>query len=117
MGRTGYGSLITGSVGDTLSAEDVAGAARMRAFNLLATLTGELGDLDRARLVKVTGYVNCVDGFEEHPIVMNGFSDLMVEALGDERGVHCRAAVGTRALPPGMCVEIEALIEVIDGDT
>ena len=109
------GSLVAGSVGDQLSAEEGAAAARLAAINLLATLKGELGDLDRARLVKVTGYVNCVDGFEEHPVVMNGFSDLMVDALGDERGVHCRAAVGTRALPLGMCVEIEALIEVLDG--
>ena len=70
------------------------------------------GNLDKVkRIVKITGFVNCVDGFAAQPKVVNGASDLLGQVLG-ESGVHARSAVGTNALPLNVPVEIEAVVEV-----
>jgi len=72
----------------------------------------ELGDLDKVkRIVKLTGFVNCVDGFAAQPKVVNGASDVFVQVFG-EKGKHSRSAVGTNALPLNVPVEIEAIVEV-----
>ena len=63
------------------------------------------------RVVKVVGFVNCVDGFSQQPAVINGASDLFGKILG-ERGVHARSAVGTNALPLNVAVEVECVVEV-----
>ena len=71
------------------------------------------GDLDRVnRVVKVTGWVNSVSGFAQHPDVVNGASDLFVEIFGDA-GRHARAAVGASSLPRNTSVEIEAIFEIM----
>jgi enamine deaminase RidA (YjgF/YER057c/UK114 family) len=81
-------------------------------LNLLASARAILGSLDRVRrVVKVLGMVNCGDDFGDQPRVMNGFSDLMVEVFGDA-GRHARSAVGMAALPVGIPVEIELILEV-----
>ena len=83
-------------------------------LNILARLRAELGDLDRvARVVKLLGMVNATPDFTEHPAVINGCSDLLVEVFG-ERGKHARSAVGMGSLPFGIPVEIEAIVEVAD---
>jgi len=106
------GELMTGKVGDDCTVEDGAKAASHVALGLLSTLKKELGDLDRIkRVVKLVGFVNCVDGFAQQPQVINGASDLIGEIL-QERGVHARSAVGTNALPLNVPVEIEAIIEI-----
>jgi len=64
------------------------------------------------QVVKVFGLVNCVDGYEEQPLVVNGVSDLMIEVFGDERGKGARSAVGVNALPFGVSVEVEAIVEL-----
>ena len=88
------------------------GLSRLVALQLIATLKRELGDLDRVkRVVKLVGFVNCVDGFKQQPQVINGASDLIGEVFG-ERGVHARSAVGVNALPLGIPVEIEAIVEI-----
>ena len=70
-----------------------------------------MGDLDRVkRVVKLVGFVNCEDTFTQQPFVMNGCSDVMVEVFGDA-GKHARSAVGTNALPLGVPVEVEAIVE------
>lgn len=105
--------FVVGKVGDSLSTTQGQGAARLAAINMLSVLQAELGDLDRiVRMVKVTGYVQCVDGFDSLPVVLNGFSELLGEVLGPEKAVHARAAVGVNALPLNMCVEFEAMVEV-----
>lgn len=72
----------------------------------------ELGDLDKVKkIVKLTGFVNCVDGFTAQPKVVNGASDILFQILG-EKGRHARSAVGTNALPLNVPVEIEAIVEV-----
>lgn len=106
----GPDGLITGRLGDNMTTEDGAKAARACALSLLAQARAACdGDLDRvARLVKLTGFVACTPDFTEQPKVINGASDLMAELLG-EAGRHARAAVGVAALPLGVAVEVEAV--------
>ena len=103
----------TGKVGDTLSMEDAVASARLTAINVIAQLRDSCGgDLDRVkRIVKLLGFVNCTPTFGDHPKVINGASDLMVEVFGD-KGRHARSAVGTPALPFNLSVEIEAIVEI-----
>lgn len=106
------GGLIRGRLGDTMSVEDGAAAARRCGLALIAQLKAAVGDLDRVRrVVKLTGFVNSTAEFTDQPKVVNGCSDLMVEVFG-EAGRHARAAVSAPALPLGVAVEIEAIFEV-----
>jgi enamine deaminase RidA (YjgF/YER057c/UK114 family) len=102
-----------GTLGKDLSVEDGRAAARLAAVNVLAVLSAALeGDLDRVtRVVKISGFVNAVPGFTQHPEVVNGASDLFVEVFGDA-GRHARAAVGAGSLPRNVAVEVEAIFEV-----
>lgn len=102
-----------GKVGKDLSTEQAKAIARICAINLIAQAKAACdGDLDRVvRVVKVGGFVNCIDGYTEQPEVINGASDLMVATFGD-KGRHSRFAVGTNALPRGVAVEIEAVFEI-----
>lgn len=107
-------SLIVGKLGSDLSVEEGYAAARLTGLNLIAALKREVGSLDRVRrIVKVLGMVNAVPSFADHPKVINGFSDLMVEVFA-ERGRHARSAVGMGSLPDGIAVEIEMIVEVSD---
>lgn len=103
----------TGRVGDTLSIEDGVASARLTAINIIAHLRDACGgDLDRVkRIVKLLGLVNCTPTFGDHPKVINGASDLMVEVFGD-KGRHARSAVGAPSLPFGLSVEVEAIAEI-----
>ena len=103
----------TGRVGDTVSIEDAIASARLTAINIIAHLRDACGgDLDRVkRIVKLLGLVNCTPTFGDHPKVINGASDLMVEVFGD-KGRHARSAVGAPSLPFGLSVEVEAIAEI-----
>lgn len=106
------GTYIKGKLGKDLSIEKGAEAARLTGIIQLAALKDFIGDLNNVkRIVKVTGMVNSTDDFEDHPKVINGFSDLMVEVFGDQ-GKHARAAVGMNSLPFNIAVEIEMIVEV-----
>ena len=107
------GLEYVGIVGEDINLEDATRAARLAAVNVIAQAAMALdGDLDRVkRVVKVMGFVNAAPGFTQHPEVVNGASDLLVEVFG-EAGRHARAAVGTSSLPRNVAVEIEALFEV-----
>lgn len=102
-----------GKVGGAISLEDAQQAARLCAINIIAQLKVACdGDLDRVkRIVKLVGFVNAVPEFTDHPKVINGASDLMVEVFGDA-GKHARSAVGSGSLPLNVAVEIEAVAEV-----
>lgn len=102
-----------GRVPDLVSLADAILAARLSGINILAQLNAALkGDLNRVRrIVKLGGFVNCTAEFTDHPKVINGASDLMVEVFGD-KGKHSRAAVGASSLPLGVSVEVDALVEV-----
>ncbi|HET9430722.1 MAG TPA: RidA family protein [Chitinophagaceae bacterium] len=108
------GSNITGKVGKDLTIEQGQEAARLTAINHLSVLKAELGSLDKVkRIVKVLGMVNCHSDFKEHPRVINGYSNLMVEIFGD-KGKHARSAVGMNSLPFGIAVEVEVIVELED---
>ena len=102
-----------GKVGVDYSLEEAQQAARLVGVNIVAVLRDACGgDLERVRrCVKLGGFVNCSDDFENHPAVINGASDLMVEIFGD-LGRHARFAVGTNKLPFDVPVEIDAVFEV-----
>lgn len=106
-------AAYTGQLGDTVSLEDGAKSARLCAINLIAQLKDACGgDLDRVkRVVKLVGFVNATPSFTDHPKVINGASDVMVEVFGD-KGRHARSAVACPSLPLGVATEVEAIIEV-----
>lgn len=105
--------LITGVLGDNMSVEEGAAAAKLCGLSLLAQVKSALdGDLTRLkRVVKLTGFVNSTADFGDQPKVINGCSDLLVEVLGDA-GRHSRSAVSAGALPFGVAVEIEGIFEI-----
>ena len=103
---------LKGRLGTDLDIEDGQNAARLCCLNILAQAKAALGSLDRiGQVIRLTGYVNAAPDFIDHPKVINGASDLMVEVLG-ERGRHTRAAVGVSGLPLGVAVEIDAIIAI-----
>ena len=104
---------IKGVVGEDIDAETARRAARLCGINLLAQMRAACeGDLDRVtRVVKLGGFVQAAAGFFEIPQVINGCSDLMVEAFGDV-GRHARSAVGVYRLPMNFAVEIDAVVTI-----
>ncbi|MEH6525430.1 MAG: RidA family protein [Sneathiella sp.] len=109
------GGAVTGKVGADLTTEEAYDAARLVGLNMLANMKSVIGDLDRVtRIVKVLGMVNAVPDFKEHPKVINGYSDLMVEVFGDKAGKAARSAVGMGSLPGQIAVEIEMIVEIAD---
>lgn len=97
-----------GKVGAEVSEEQAYEAARLTGLAILGSLQRELGSLDRiVAWVRIFGMVNSAPGFGRQPAVINGFSDLIVDVFGEERGAHARSAVGMAELPFGIPVEIE----------
>jgi enamine deaminase RidA (YjgF/YER057c/UK114 family) len=105
--------LFQGKVGADVTVEQAQQAARATGLSMLTALKQELGDLDRvARWVKALGLVNCAPGFNQTPAVINGFTNLIIDLWGPERGAHARSAIGVAELPFDAPVEIEAIVEV-----
>jgi len=104
---------IRGVVGEDVDFDTAVRAARLCGINLLAQMNAACeGDLDRVvRVVKLGGFVQAGPGFFDIPKVVNGCSDLMVEALGDA-GRHARSAVGVYRLPMNFAVEVDAVVQV-----
>ncbi|MEL6947333.1 MAG: RidA family protein [Pseudomonadota bacterium] len=105
------GPEFIAKLGDTADLATGQAAAKLCAINILAQAKAALGDLSRIKQVlKIQGFVNATSDFTDHPKVVNGASDFLVEALGDA-GRHARAAVGMSSLPLGVAVEVDAMIE------
>lgn len=106
--------MFAGKVGSELFVQEAQMAARQCALNILAQVKKALnGDLDRiVGVAKLGGFVNCLPEFTDHPQIINGASDLMVEIFGD-KGKHARFAVGVSSLPMNASVEIEAVFEIM----
>jgi enamine deaminase RidA (YjgF/YER057c/UK114 family) len=103
---------ILGTVGVDIDLAQAQAAARLCGVNLIAQMKAALGDLSRVkRIVKLGGFVQAGPDFFDIPQVLNGCSDLMVEAFGDA-GRHARAAVGVYRLPRNFAVEVDAVVEV-----
>jgi enamine deaminase RidA (YjgF/YER057c/UK114 family) len=102
-----------GKVGAEVSLEEGYQAARLTALAILGNLKRTLGNLDRiSAWLRVFGMVNAAPGFNQMPSVINGFSDLIFDLYGKERGDHARSAVGLAELPFNIPVEIEAEVEI-----
>lgn len=103
-----------GKVGREVSREEANASARLVGLSILASLKRELGDLDRVTSwLRVFGMVHSAPGFNQQPYVINGFSDLILELYGPERGAHARSAVGMAQLPMDIPVEIEGEVEIL----
>lgn len=106
------GSLIKGKLGSDLNISEGYEAARQVGLTMLATIKSKLGDFDNInRLVKTFGMVNSEPNFYDHPKVINGFSELMVQLMGDDLGKGARSAVGM-TLPGNIAVEVEAIFQL-----
>ena len=107
------GAFVVGKLGHTMDTAEGAKAAELCALSLLAQVRAACdGDLSKlVRVVKLVGFVNSTSDFGEQPKVVNGASDLMVNALGD-RGRHARSAVSAASLPFGVAVEVEGVFEL-----
>jgi len=103
---------LIGKVGRDFTVADGYQAARLAALACLASLKSALGDLDKVKgIVKLVGFVNGTENFDQQPQVINGASDLLVEVFG-ERGRHARSAIGVASLPSNIPVEIEMVVEI-----
>lgn len=108
------GTLMTGKLGEDLDVEEGKLAARQVGLAMLSTIKEHFGDLKKIkRIVKVLGMVNCKSDFQQHPAVINGFSELMADVFGKENGIAARSAVGM-TLPFNIPVEVEAMFELND---
>jgi enamine deaminase RidA (YjgF/YER057c/UK114 family) len=106
------GELVTGKVGKDLDVAEARAAARLAGIELLGAIRAETSSLDSVgRVVKLLGMVSCAPGFVDTPAVIDGCSQLLLDVFGDA-GRHARSAVGMAELPHGMCVEIEAVVEL-----
>jgi enamine deaminase RidA (YjgF/YER057c/UK114 family) len=104
--------ICTGKVGRDVTVEQVQAAARLIAINTLSLLHEYVGDLNKVKsVVKVLGFVESAEGFNEQPTVINAFSQVFVDVFG-ENGRHARSAVGTNELPLDISVEIESVFEL-----
>ena len=105
--------LVCGKLGSNFGLDDGYNAARLCGLALIAQVKSACeGDWGRFnRVVRLGGFVNCTDAFTEHPKIINGASDLMVEVFG-EKGAHARAAVGSSSLPLGVAVEVDGIFEL-----
>jgi enamine deaminase RidA (YjgF/YER057c/UK114 family) len=107
------GSRAAGKLGADFDVDQGYQLARVVAIAMLASLRAEIGSLDRVRrVVKVVGMVNATPDFTQHPRVVNGASDLMVEVFGEATGKHARSAIGVASLPSDVPIEIEMVVEV-----
>ena len=108
------GTLITGKLGKDFNTEEGKLAARQVGLTMLSTIQTHFGELKQIkRLIKVLGMVNSTADFDQHPAVINGFSELMAEVFGQDNGIGVRSAVGMM-LPLNIAVEIEAMFELND---
>lgn len=102
-----------GGVEEQVSVEQAYESAKLAGLSILGSLKRELGRLDRVTAwLQVRGMVNTVQGFTQTADVINGFSDLILTLYGPEVGIHARSAIGVQALPLGLPVIIEGLIEI-----
>ena len=106
--------LRTGKLGKDLTIEEGYDCAKICALNALSVIKSELGSLDKIhRIIKVSGYVNCVDDFIDQPKVINGASDLFGKLIGDN-GKHSRIAIGSNSLPLNSAVEIDYILQTLE---
>ncbi|MHA1470324.1 MAG: RidA family protein [Candidatus Asgardarchaeia archaeon] len=103
-----------GKFGENLTIADGVKAAEISTLNALSAIKKEIGDLDKIkRIVKVTGYLNCAEGFSENSKITEGASQLLIKIFG-ERGFHTRSSIGVSNMPNKAALAIELIVEVFD---
>ena len=106
------GNMIKGKIGNELTEEDGKKAALLCMLNSIGHLKNAVENLDKVKsCIKINGYINSVNNFENHPVLLNSASDLLVKIFG-EKGKHARAVVGVSSLPLNAAVEIETIFEI-----
>ena len=106
------GIMIKGKIGNELTEEDGEKAALLCMLNSIGHLKNAIKDLDKVKsCIKINGYINSENNFENHPSLLNSASDLLVKIFG-EKGKHARAVVGVSSLPLNAAVEIETIFEI-----
>lgn len=104
---------LRGRVGSEVTLEQAQNLARIVGLSILGSLKREISDLDRIETwVSAFGMVNTAPDFHLHPMVINGFSDLILDLFGPEQGSHTRSAIGVAGLPFNSPVEVEAIVEL-----
>src|SRR5690242_12875537 len=74
-----------GKVGAEVTLEQAQESAKLVGLSILASLKRELGDLDRVtNWLKFHGMVNSAPGFNRQPVVINGFTNLIIDLYGPE---------------------------------
>lgn len=107
------GQVVKGKLGQDVGLEEGVEAARFCGIGILARAKAAIGDLEKIeKLIKLGAFVNAVPDFSDHPKVVNGASDLMVQVFGTEKANHVRFAVGSGSLPSNAAVEIEAIFRI-----
>ena len=107
------GSYIKGKLGKDISEDEGKIAARQCGLAILSSVKEQLGGFDKIkRVVKILGMVNSTPDYENHPVIINGCSELYVQLFGEENGKGVRSAVGMGSLPGNVAVEIEAIFEL-----
>lgn len=117
MPQTPEGGImdLLGRVGSDVTLEQAVEAAKITGLSLLGSLKREIGDLDRVETwIGALGMVNSAPSFNQYSVVINGFSSLIVELFGEDRGLHTRSAIGVAGLPFNVPVEIEAVVKLKD---
>jgi len=106
------GKLPKGKLGREFSVQDGYRFARSAAIDLIAVMKAELGSLERiARIVEIQGFVNAVEDFEDHALVLNGCSDLLIEVF-EHKGLHARSVLGANSLRGGLPIILKVIVEV-----
>ncbi len=108
------GGWYIGQLGQNVTVSEGYEHARIAALALLGVARDVVGNLDGIEVIKVLGLVNAAPGFEEHPQVIDGCSDLFTAVLG-EAGRHARSAIGVGSLPMNITVEIECVMHIRPG--
>lgn len=104
-----------GVLGADMTTEQGYAAARDVAVSVLSHLKAEIGELSRIEgWTRVFGMVTSAPGYSEQHLVVNGFSDLIVEVFGPDVGRHARSAIGVIGLPMGFALEIEGEVLLKD---
>ena len=107
------GEIIQGKLGESISLAEGQRASKITAINLISVLKYELGKLSRVKkIIKLNGMVNSTPEFTQHPKVINGASDLLVEVFGETVGKHARVVAGMNSLPFNIPVEIDLIVEI-----
>ncbi|WP_196159645.1 RidA family protein [Reinekea sp. G2M2-21] len=109
----GLAEVPKGKLGERYSVEEGYQFARLTGLDILSALQHELGTLNKvARVVKLQGFINATAQFEQHPKVLDGCSDLMVEVFG-ERGLHARSVFGAMSVRANLPLVIDSIFELI----